>query len=687
MSLTPSQNEARLTVGRWSGVYHVPRGFPVPQAVQHRAEGLVAGQLAPLCSSYLENYLSAADPEVWRIRNLTLNVSLDAGFSDPLGIVRDWGRTLASEVLSILDSGECDSVVRFPNSAAFLAQFLSDLAAGHAWGKWYYEEFADLRQLSERQAICAIFLRGDLDAAELLLQLAITGRLESVLQSIRDIDARMILDLCFEGGRTALHEDALQKWTCIVLQLWNIASLRVASRQENRFRDALRLLARVLSRYPAGSSDMQLRTVIDGLLELRRVLSEIRSPAVFDSLIKNLTNNDLASSIELATRAGACDPSGALAFLAERMQGDAAWGIQAAGVILGESHQERFLTFKTISEGESFLSAFGGVFLLGPSLDELQLEELTSVAALPSKSPEKNAALLRHLAAITCLGTSRVLDTADDPALRLFSGFEGSSFRQAFENADFSELNLGGARSVLLQNLLGRVESHIPILYAELVSSPIDTLTFILRDLTHDEWLDVTPLSPSGLEARAVVESSLRRVSDLCRLNCPDLFLSDSLFSLMHQSATKGDLSRFAQPHRIDDSTKEQLMRLLGLSRSQLAFRLSSTQQQLPFFSLAGNGAGFALDASLDSTFTLLSRAALRRLARKLFGFESSSAEHLYQNFLSGVSEIRCVDQHLEVRLPSSPLSVVLHMAGLQKQKYAPSWLKGTEVWLLPPQE
>jgi hypothetical protein len=30
---------------------------------------------------------------------------------------------------------------------------------------------------------------------------------------------------------------------------------------------------------------------------------------------------------------------------------------------------------------------------------------------------------------------------------------------------------------------------------------------------------------------------------------------------------------------------------------------------------------------------------------------------------------------------------LILRIAGLQQQKYAPAWLKGSEVWLLPPQE
>jgi len=674
-------------VGRWSGTYHVPRDCPAPQELQRRVDHIVAARLASVCNSYLEGSLSVSDPSVWRIRNLTVNFSLDAGFADSHVIAREWGLRLASQISYVVDRGEeSNSILRFPNRAAYLAQFLADLAAGRAWGKWYYEEFADLRVLSERQAVCTVFLRGDVSAVELLLQLASIGQLESVLHSINDRDARIIFDLCFESAPTALREEA-QKWTGMVLELWSSCPLRAGSRQENFFRDALRLLVRTLSQSPAGRGDVQLKAVIHGLLELRRVLSEIHSPAAMDSLIENLAENDLPSAVELATRAGACDPAEALAFFAERMRGDAAWSLQAAAVILGEPHREQFLTSKTICEGESLLSSFGGVFLLGPSLAALQFDEMTRAAAGSSGSPEKNAAMLRHLTAMKCLGGSRFLETADDPALRLFSGFEGTSFRQAIEIMDFSPLNLAGARDALLQTLLSLGETRPPILYAELVSFPTDNLTFILRDLTHDEWFDVTPVSPSGTGISAVVQSSLQRISGVCKLNRPDLFLSDSLFSLMHDSPTRGDFSRGGRLLRIDDSTREQLGKLLGLNHSQLAFRLGSAQQHYPYFSLSGDWAGFLLDPFLDCTFTLLSRAALRHFSHRLFGFESSSPGHLYQNFLSGLAEVRCIDRRLEVRLPSSPLSLVLRIAGVQEQKYAPAWLKGVEVWLRPPQE
>jgi hypothetical protein len=688
VNLARPNSDALVTVGRWSGTYFVPVNYSAPQDLQRRADKIIADRLASDCRLCLQRSLDITDPAVWRIRDLTVSLSLEASFSDPLDVARSWGRRLAAEIYSVVESGEeSDSILRFPNKATFLAQFIFDLAAGRAWEKWYYQEFEDLRVLSVRQAICAVFLRGDSPPVDLILKLVDVGRLETVLLTLNDADARLVFDLCFDSGATLPADDGLEKWTGIVLELWNAAPLRTASSDGNRFRDALRLIGRTLSRFPSAQGDIRLKSVIDGLLDLRRVLSAVSSARLLDSIIKNLASGDLQSAIELATGAGSSDPITALTFFAERMQGDEHWGAQALAVILGEFHQERFLTSATICEGESFLSSFGSIFLLGPSLDALRLDEFAYAAAEPSESPEKTAAILRHLAAVKCFGRNHVSDSADDPAPRLFSGFEVHSFHQALGILEVRRLNLTGARDVLLLALTDRDESSEPCFFAELVSMPPGNPVFLLRDFAHDEWLDLLPVPAAGADVATLVQASLQRLSKVWKLDRPTLFLGESLFSMVDASPPNQSTDRVAALRRCDDSTEEQIASQLGITREQLAFRRSAPQRHFPYFCLSQFWPDFELDPVLDCTFSLIARAALRHFARKLFGFEASSPDHLYQNFLSGLSEVRRIDQRLEVRLPVSPLSVILRMAGLQDQKYSPKWLKGSEVWLLPPQE
>jgi hypothetical protein len=683
-----THGDARVTVGRWVGTYLVPASYPAPQDLQRRADRIAAECLAASCGTCLEQALNAADTTVWRIRNLAVNLSLEVGSSDSHDIARDWGRRLATEIYSTVEQGEqSDCVLYFPSKAAFVAQFIFDLATGRAWGKWYYEEFEDLHVLSERQAICAVLLRGDLLPTEAILQLVSTGRLETVLLALNDSDARVIYDSCFESTAVSPRDNGLDKWTGIVLELWNAAPLRAASRDENRYRDALRLFGRTLSRFPAALGDIRLKLVIDGLLEFRRVFFVLHSPQRMDSLIKDLASGNFQSAVSQAIGGGASDPNAALSFFAERMQGDANWGAQAVAVILGESNRERFLTSKTISEGESFLSLFAGVFLLGPSFEALRLDELTNAAANPSETPEKTTAILRHFAALKCLGQIRFADASDDPALRLFSGFEGHSFRQALENVDARQLKLAGAQRMLLQTLKDREQPHQPLLFAELVSLLKGGAVFILRDLARDEWLDIVPVSAVGFELAGIVQASLQRFSSIWESDRAMVFLSDSLSSRMDPSELNLAAYQVVVLDRSNDVLHAQLAGQLGVTREQLVTRLSSSERHYPYFCVPRNGLGFELVPVLDCTFSLISRAVLKNFARRLIGFDASSPDHLYQNFLSGLGEVRRIEQRLEVRLPASPLSLILRMAGLQERKFVPTWLKGLEVWLLPPQE
>jgi hypothetical protein len=122
----------------------------------------------------------------------------------------------------------------------------------------------------------------------------------------------------------------------------------------------------------------------------------------------------------------------------------------------------------------------------------------------------------------------------------------------------------------------------------------------------------------------------------------------------------------------------------LDTTVSKLSIRLNSAEKECSFFSFSNIWPEFELPPAIDAVFSLIARATLKQFARKLPGFDSSSPS---VSEFPAYQEIRWVDGHLEVRLPASPLSMMLRMAGLQEQRYAPAWLKGVEVWLLPPRE
>ena len=108
----------------------------------------------------------------------------------------------------------------------------------------------------------------------------------------------------------------------------------------------------------------------------------------------------------------------------------------------------------------------------------------------------------------------------------------------------------------------------------------------------------------------------------------------------------------------------------LSLIRSMLTEDGTSVPDQLTsadeaYYSLADLWPEARLLHDLDAGSSLIANSIIRHFARRLIGFHSSSPEHLYQNFLTGTGALVVSADRLEVRLPRSPLAIVLHLSGV----------------------
>jgi hypothetical protein len=81
-----------------------------------------------------------------------------------------------------------------------------------------------------------------------------------------------------------------------------------------------------------------------------------------------------------------------------------------------------------------------------------------------------------------------------------------------------------------------------------------------------------------------------------------------------------------------------------------------------------------------DTAWSRVAAAALRLLARRLPGFEESSAGHLARNVIAGTSRLRVTEDGVEVSLPRTPLEVVLRVAGWGGSLHAVPWLPGASL-------
>jgi hypothetical protein len=556
----------KLEVGRWLSTYVMPANHPDPDGLRRALDAeLSSPEFSAGCRELLAGELDPADSSVWRIRRLSLDLSANGSSASHRQAAQAWTRQLGSQVQDLLTRTEHDeSCLRFPSLPAYLAQFVFDVATGLAWGKWYYEEFADLSILSASQAIRTALVREGVDLPEVLRLLAAARRLEAVLRVLENGDARLVYEACFACERGSRLGTVSSLWVGAILDSWNAAPLPVGPIDETSAYDALRLLVRIGADSPAALKDREFKAALDALLALRSALGHLPSLGLLGRLMKYLTRGDLQAAAALIPNCPAAGP--ALAFLAAAMDGDANWGLEACAVLLADAQQSKFLSAACVSPYESLLSFHAGVFLVGPSLDELRLDLFASAMTAPYQSPDKAAPLVRHLVALKCLGADRADEAKDDPALRLFSGFHGCSTMAGIAELPFESLDVAAAERLL-------------------------------------------PSNDHELSAQAE--------------------------------------AYFALPA------------LLGLAHM----------------------------VRFDRALSLFAAAAMRHFTGKLYGFTGSSPQYVYENFLAGLSTVRRVEERLEVSLAASPLSLVLRMSGLYGTQYAPRWLKGWDICLLPPQE
>ena len=243
-----------------------------------------------------------------------------------------------------------------------------DLAAGRAWGKWYYVEFESLSSLPTHLAVTEALIREPGLCPRCIASLAVSGKLEEVTRVLTERDAERIYQAAFEASEPEVGEH-VGVWISRLLVLLGEAPLRPASRDEMRFRDGLRLLGRAALKFPEFHREQGFKTALDCLLEIRRVAVAQHSPTDLDR---------------------------------------------------SEDSQE-----KAAASGEGmYLSLFAGVFLLGPSLLKVRLGEISEAVTRSCDNPAQAGAWFRQLVLLKCLGRQRARNAASDPAISLLAGAE-----------------------------------------------------------------------------------------------------------------------------------------------------------------------------------------------------------------------------------------------------------------------
>jgi len=682
MDENTGRTASALRIQRLHSEYLVGRDHPFPESLRSELDEFVRRRFQDLCSRALEPFCPAGDESLWFIRQLNVDLALDATAWDPERLARPWAVELGRSVRRVLSGGERgDDVVRFPNRAAFLARFVADLASGSAWDKWFYDSFDSLRSLPTGSAICEALV-GDASIAEAALhRVSEEGHLEKVLAQLSPAGARRIVQTLAHAAGSS-PSDARS----IIEALLN--SPREASLiSTGRPAEALRLFVAASERNSA-IPVTGLAEALDHLLALAEYLRADARGTVLEALLRG----DLNEALQAAESSSAL---AALNYFRSTVKADAALMARTIAQLQKPGPAAR-------ANGQ-FLEGFcGGAFLLlRPVIDSGISRLIDSIAPAASTEPDA-AADWRRLVLLKCLGHDHALRNSDDSVLALAAGANrpGDSLLRV-SGKTTHPLPWRAFVTALAER--GRIETGCWL--AELVvGCPLERRTLVIRDLASDEWLWAGVIASDADAAAQTLESAIEFLGTACGLRAECVFLDPGLRREIRkataspdcpailrspeaavQDASAGDVNESAftlwhkSPRTIPPEDRDRWARQLS--------RIVPGATDLDY--LRGDSPGWSggLEPSTDLFWSVAARGVLKDFARRLIGFDQSSCSFLYRNFLDMPASIRVQPgaddvNEIQVHLQRPPLYLVLNIAGMDGESFAVPWIHDERVAL-----
>ena len=620
----------RLHIGCFRPEYLIPAGHPDPHRLKRRLDETFERLLPEVLQATLRSWVSDSDESIWLIRRLDVPLVVSSAWSGERSARRFAEEVSRAIAQSVAAGGE--DVIQFPNRAAYLARFLSDLAAGQAWGKWYYEAFRGLRVLplssALRSAICDAPLAG-LNALLLLPERSAARVLESLTAS----DARQVLEHLPGNGGTDAPTFAFDR----LWEAWLSRGIELSSIDQEPT-EALGLYLEVCRRQPVAGATV--KAMAKAMVRMARLLD---GSVTSESLLDALTKCDGAALYAVDRGSDILSPllhvkPGHVLAVARRLQNHRPHhGTPAA---------QRF-------------TAFGGIFLLLPILDEIPLDAAT--ADWPDLNQTSPTDVVRFLILLKCFGRRR--------AARMFYDALVRDLMKITPAVTWPELRSWASRRTQLQ--LDKLLSSTATWQRE-------------QDAVQGDDLSLVRVPLPGAVAGLVVDG--RR--GVCLFATSDASgrrsrLSDSSSGRSQSIDASAARSRFVErtrswlalagfvPERVavDPAFGEPV-------RSALDRRRETTLDQAIRRKTAADINELIQPTALraarpaDLALSVAAQQVLRAFAWRLPGFAASSPSYLAANLLDVPAVLVDEAERRLVRLEQPPLQYVLGLTGMARSTY-----------------
>jgi hypothetical protein len=707
--------ESSVAIRRIDSEYRIPSDHPEPFALRDRLDGILRSHVNRSLAYALRYGISASDESLLFIRNIDIDIVLNADWSDR-EIADVWAEAIARSIAqSVRRRTMGEESAWFASHVEYLAEYIRQTSAGTAANRWYFQTFEGLRLLSASAAIRTALSRNSSEGLAALHSLSVQD-LTATLNVMTRADIRRALEILFTGGLTS--SDAMAR---VIVHTWNTGPVTPTAYAEDEPACVMQLCIEV-TRDRARFAGEALVNAAKALVRLVRLM-QVSDAAVIRHAVKagevaalylaaGASDGEViapicawpadirfevtrrpdeqsdagtpyethakypgASPVDVAGNTGSPTPHSAtetgassVCVAAKPAAGSSAGETDLKGTALsgvdGSRGQPELTRLPAESTAENILlhTSFGGLFLLLPSLDEMLPADL--LAVWPGIENCSAAAILRLLVISRCFSRRRAGAASADQAVKQMVGASAITLRAL---ADWQ----AAIKPRMWKDLAHRLSSRATGLNPAVLVSSIPTpggKTAIAIESGRGLWLSAVSYKQGGCTGPAA--RVVRSVETADVIAVQDPLLASSLVNAGCSGQVVDIAERLPDAFASDTALADQVARIHRLPDE--------------FRYLAGQPP-YGLTHDADLTIRVLAQNMMRLFAARLPGFAQSSLDHLNTNFLafSATAEFE-PSGRIVVRTSRPPLHLILSLTGISRGSYRLSWMPQSTIALYP---